>query len=98
MSLGAGLHDAGNNVAAALDDAKHNRFVVRLVCRIMTADKGFVGFYRLAGTTHRRIAVNVAHVESDQVAHAPRGLVGHAQLALELFRGHTVPRRRRTGT
>ena len=90
VRLGAHLDVASENVAVALDDAEHDGLVIvpRLV---LAADKSFVDFDRLAGTAKRIVAVNVAHVFADQIAHPPRGFVGHAKLALHLFRGHAVP-------
>ncbi len=76
--LGAGLHDARNDIATALDDAEHDCLVVRLVCRVIASDESFVRLNGFAGAAHRRVTINVAHIEADQVAHAPSGLVGHA--------------------
>ena len=45
----------------------------------------------LAGSAKRGIAVHIAHVFPDFMAHAPRGFVGHAKLALDLFRGNALP-------
>src|SRR5579885_381996 len=91
VMLGPHLNDARNNIATAFDNAKHYGLVV-LAKFIFAAEKTFVRLDRLAGTAKRIVAVNVAHVFADQVAHAPSRFVGDAELALDLLGGHAVPR------
>ena len=83
----------GENVAIPFDDTENDSLVVGCPVEIATADKSFIDLDCLAGTAEREIAVNVAHVFADQAAHAPSGFVGDTELALDLFRGHTVPGR-----
>ena len=75
-----------HHVPAALNHAQHDR-----LGRAEPADESLVNLDMLAGTANRSIAVHVAHVFADFMAHAPRRFVGHAKLALDLFRRHAVP-------
>jgi hypothetical protein len=86
------IETEGNNVPAPLNHAEHNRLVVRLIRRINATDECFVGLHRLAGTAKREVAIDIAHVQPDQVTHAPRRLVRHAKLPLNLFRRHAISR------
>ena len=90
-------HDAGNDIAAAPDHAEHDGLALgRAACEALfstptpATNVSLVGFHM---ARERRITVNLCHVFADFVAHAPSGLVGHAQLALQFLRGHAVARR-----
>ena len=74
-----------HHVPATLDHAQHNR-----LGRAEPADEGLVNLDMLTGTAKRIIAVHIAHVFADFMAHAPRRFVGHAKLALDLFRRNAV--------
>ena len=76
-----------HHVPAALDHTQHNR-----LGGAESADESFVDLDVLAGTANRSVAVHVAHVFADFMAHAPRRLVGHAELALDFLGGNPVPR------
>lgn len=85
--------DAGNDFAAAFDDAENDRLVV-LTLLVLAADESLVGLDNAAtGAAKAVVAVNVAHVLPDQVAHAPSGLVRHANGALDFLGRHAVARR-----
>ena len=90
VSLGAHLNVASENIAVALDNAEHDGLVI-VPELVLAAEKTFVDLDRLARTADREITVNIAHVLADQIAHAPRGFVGHAKLALHFLGGHAVP-------
>src|ERR1700733_2322338 len=92
MRLGASLHYPRHDIAAAFDHAEHNCFVIAVSREVVATDECFVCLNRLAGTANRRVAVNVTHIEPDQMAHAPSGFVGDTQLALHFLGGHAVPR------
>ena len=92
---GLALHvrdDSRHDITAALDHAKDNRLTwcatPALAAGSPPADVGFIG---LDMPAKRRIAINGRHVLADLVRHAPRRLVGHAQLALKLFRWNAMP-------
>ena len=91
------LHHARDDVAAALYHAKHNgllrsasRDAMLLPALTATADIGFIDFDVAGQST---VAVHLRHVFADFVTHAPRRLVGHAQLALQFLRRYAVARR-----
>ena len=60
---------------------------------VLAADKCFVDFDRLAGAAKRVVAVHIAHILADQIAHAPSRLVRDAELTLDLLRRDAIPRR-----
>ena len=78
-------HDMGSHVPAALQHRHDNG-----LGRAEAADESFVDLDMLAGSTERAVAVNVAHVFADFMAHAPSGFIGHAKLALHFLRCHAV--------
>jgi len=88
------LHDAGDHVAVSLDHAEHDRLAgstaTALAALAATADHRFVN---LDMARQSVVAVNLAHVFAQFVAHAPSRLVGHAKLALQFFGRNTVARR-----
>lgn len=86
------LNVTGHNVTIPFDHAEDHGLIVASFAGVLATDEGFVRFHDLAGTANWEIPVNVAHVFANQIAHAPRGFVGDAQLALHLFRRHAVPR------
>lgn len=57
----------------------------------VASDERFIDLDALERPAHRIVAINRAHVFADLVAHAPRSFVGHAKLALDLFRRNAVP-------
>ena len=60
----------------------------------LAADQRFVDLNDFAGAAQRIVTVERGHVLADFMAHAPRGFVGHANLALDTLGGNAVPRRR----
>ena len=87
-------HHAGHDVAATLQHPENDGLVfahpTALAALAPAANHGFIDFDM---TSKHRIAVNVGHVLADFMAHAPRGLVGHADLPLDFLRRYAVPRR-----
>lgn len=91
------VHDARDDIAVSFRHSEHDglfgtasRDAVLLAALAPSADIGFVHFDM---ARQAAIAVNVAHVFADFVAHAPRRFVGHAQLALQFLRRDAMPRR-----
>ena len=80
-------HNLRHYVPAAFNHAQHNR-----LGGAEAADESFVDLDVLAGTANGSVAVHTAHVFADFMAHAPRRLVGHAELALDFLCGNPVPR------
>src|SRR5262245_41447965 len=81
-----------HHVAAAFDHAEHDRLILWLAVSVAATNDSFARPHGLAGAANRKIAIHITHVLADQVAHAPSRFVGHAELALDLFGGHAVPR------
>ena len=75
------------HVATTFHHTHDNRFG-----RAEAADKCLVDLDMLAGTTKRAVAVNVAHVFADFMAHAPSRFVSDAKLAFNFLGSNTVPR------
>ena len=93
---GDSLHvrnDAGEDITAPFEGAKYDGFTgsttATLPVRALAADVGFIDFH-MAGK--RIVSVNLGHVFTDLMPHAPSGLVGDAELPLEFLGGDTVPR------
>ena len=74
---------------AALDHAEHGRLALgsdsALTARTLAADVGLVGLNAPA-----QDAAFIGHEKPNLAGHAPRALVGHAQLAFKLLRRHAV--------
>ena len=85
----------GYNVATALNHSQNDRFVGKeaFFLRCLSADERLVNLNLFAKAAERRVAIDLAHVFADFVAHAPSRLVGHAKLALDLLCGNATPRR-----
>lgn len=89
--------NARNNIAAALDHPEDGRLETRRMPVLsgrpsaIAANVGLVDFDMAAEPV---VAVNLRHVLANLVAHAPRGLVRHSELALEFLGGDAVLRRR----
>ena len=90
-------HDAGNDITIPLDHAEYDGLAFGPASRealfstsTPATNVSLIGFHM---TREWGIAVNLCHVLADFVAHAPRSLVGHAQLALQFLRGYAVARR-----
>ena len=81
-----------HHLAFALHHAKHNRFVRRAAPASAVCAPADIRFINFNITEKRELAVNKFHVISDQIRHAPRRLVSHAKLALQLLSRNTVPR------
>lgn len=79
----AARDNAGHQVATTLDHAKHDGLVI-LTALVLAADESLVGLDN-AIAAQRSVTINRSHVLADFVAHAPRSLVCHAQLALEFL-------------
>jgi hypothetical protein len=49
---------------------------------LASANESFVNFDMSSGSADHAVTVNIGHVRANKTRHAPRGFVGHAQLAL----------------
>ena len=89
--------DVGNGTGAqyavTLHHAEHNRLSLGSASRealdpgLATADVGFIQFDT---SGHRFMVVGLCHELAKFMRHAPRRFVGHAKLALQFLRGHTI--------
>lgn len=80
----------GNDFATTLDHAQHDLLVV-MALLVLAADERLVGFHD-AKAAEWAVAIYLAHILADFVAHAPSALVGHTQLPLQFLGGHAVTR------
>src|SRR5690606_1788502 len=95
--LRAALDHAGDKLPAALkhpNDARLVTLVARALAADGAADQRLVDFDMRAGAAERVVAVERSHILADFVAHAPRGLVSHAERPLDFGSGHAVAARR----
>jgi hypothetical protein len=84
-------HKAHGNVTAALLDAEKDGLAVAVLTALfVTADESLVHFNGLERSAHGFVTVHNHHILADFVAHAPRGLIGHPDLALDLLGGNAV--------
>ena len=88
---------ARHQVSAALHHTEHGRLAsgaAPTFAGALAADHRLVDFNMGTATANRRIAINLANVLADFVAHAPRRFVAYAQLALQFLGGHAMAGRR----
>ena len=80
-----------HHVAAAFQHSEHNRLVggsaTALTARPLPAD---ICFVYLDDPAQRSLAIHFGHVLAKFMTHAPRRLVGHAELALKLLSWNPV--------
>ena len=90
-------NDLGHDIAIAFEHPEYDMLVRKPAAFLAGANnaahEGFVDLDGAREAADARIAVNIAHVFPDLMAHAPRRLVGHAELALHFLRRHAMPRR-----
>lgn len=92
----AARRTAHRQLAAALFHANDNDLVAHVTVALAAnraANNRLVNLDNDASATKEIIAVNCAYVFADLMAHAPRGFVGDAKLALDFLRGDAVTRR-----
>jgi len=85
--------NASDQFTAPLQHSYHSRLIALVttaLARNRAADVGFINFNRFAKATKRVIAIQRSHIFADFMTHAPRRLVGNADLALNLFGGDTI--------
>lgn len=88
------LDNAGHHVTAAFQHTHNRRLASGTATALsgtLTANHRLVDFH-MAG--QRRVAINSRQKLADFMAHAPRGFIRHAQLALQFLRRNAVARRR----
>src|SRR3954466_15259125 len=90
------VDDPQKNIAPALDDPKDDGFVRGEATPAFAAQERVVNLDDLARLLWRAanltVTVHIAHVAAHFAAHAPRGFVGHADLALDFLGRHAIPR------
>lgn len=86
-------HGTGAHNAVTLHDAHDNRLVRVFVTLPLNApaDHGFVHLDVSAAAAHRPPIIGLRHKLAQLVTHAPRALVGHADLSLDFLGRHAVP-------
>lgn len=81
--LAGGVHRPHDEVAAALRHADDDRLVLHLEAATLARDPAAeIGFVYFDVAAQRIAAINLGHVFPQLMAHAPRGFVGDAELAL----------------
>ena len=88
-------NDLRHYVAVTFQHSKHDRLVwsdtPAFAASSASTDIGFISFDI---AVQRQLTVHIGHVLTNFVCHAPRRLIGHAQLALQLLRRHAMTRSR----
>src|SRR4051812_37431397 len=93
----AALKHPRNQLAARFQHPEHDALVALVAGALaldVPANESLVELHDFAGAAQRIVAIERRHVLVDFVAHAPRGFVRHADIALDRLGGHAVPRRR----
>ncbi len=83
-------NDLSHHLPVALQHPEHDCLVGRAAPDFAGPISANIGFVKLDFARQRNLAVHIGHVIADLMTHAPRGLVSHAKLAFQFFRGNSM--------
>ena len=86
-------HNARDDIAATFDHPEYNGLTRRAASSFTFASAANVCLVDLDMSIERRIAIHGRHIFANFMAHAPRGFIRHAKLALKLLSWHPMPGR-----